>query len=166
MTVSRNIIVLLIIALFGSIASAQGLTDEQRKQALAEMRNFKHGMLIKELDLKKDQQKKFFDLYDAMDDELMAVGRETRDLERKVSSDTDASETEQTAAARALFEQKKREGEIELAYFDKFAEILTPAQMLKIKPAERKISMRIAQYHGHKKHQRSAVTTSEKNRPR
>ena len=131
-------------------------SERDRQKGLAEMRNFKHAMFTRELDLTKDQQEKFFDEYDKMDDELMEVGREVRELEIRVKNDANATDAEYTEAAKAMFELKKREAEIELSYFDKFAEILTPRQLMKIKPTERKIAMRLANYHGWKAHERKA----------
>jgi Spy/CpxP family protein refolding chaperone len=140
-------------ALGSGSASAQRLSDEDLQKALTEMRNFKHRVFAKELQLSKDQQQKFFDVYDAMDKELMVVGNETRDLERKTLADANASDTECTATARSLFEQRKRESDIELKYFDKLADVLTPRQLLKYKSVERKISMQLANYHGRQKSQ-------------
>lgn len=135
-------------------AQAQRMSEAQRKKALTEMRNFKHTIFVQELELAEDQQNKFFEIYDAMDEELFDLAEEIRVLERKVSTDPNATDTERLAAARALFEQHKREGAIEMKYFDQLAEVLTPAQLLKLKPAERQISMRMARYHGHKRSER------------
>lgn len=131
-----------------TVTAQKRLNGDERQRALTEMRNFKHNMLIRELDLRKDQQNKFFDIYDQMDDELLAIGDETRELERKVAGNADASDTEIAAASRAMFEQKKREGEVELSYYDRFAEVLTPRQLLRLKTAERRIALRLASYHG------------------
>jgi Spy/CpxP family protein refolding chaperone len=83
-----------------------------------------------------------------MEDKLNKLGAETRDLERKVTSDTDASAVECESTARALFEQKKNEGEIELQYFEKFKEILTPRQLVNLKNVERKFVQQVVNYHG------------------
>lgn len=156
MTSLRNIALILAIALTATAASAQRLSERDVQKGLTEMRNFKHRLLIKELDLSKEQQKQFFDLYDAMDDELMAVAEETRELERRTLADDKATDTECYAAARGLFDQKKREADIETAYFTRFAEVLTPRQLLRIKPTERKITMLLAGYHSRARQQRQA----------
>lgn len=130
------------------------LNDDERQRALTEMRNFKHNVLTRTLELSKDQQNKFFDVYDQMDDELFAIGEETRELERKTMRNAQATDTEINAASRALFEQKKREAEVELKYYDRLADILTPRQLLKLKSAERRIAMMMASYHGQAKKQR------------
>lgn len=144
------IIAILAAALTASAQRQPKLSEEQVQQGLAEIRNYKHRMFTKELDLKKEQEQKFFDVYDKMDDELFALGTEMRELERKTYADAQASDLECSTVARALFEQKKKEAEIELRYYDQFADVLTPRQLLKLKGAERKISMNLAKYHGRK----------------
>lgn len=134
---------------------AQRLSDDQVRQGLEEMRAFKHRMLVKELELAKEQEQPFFAIYDKMDDELMAQGVEMRELERKTLANADATDTECELVARALFEQKKKEGETELRYYDELSKVLKPRQLLKLKSAERKISMTLANYHGRLKHRRS-----------
>lgn len=151
-TIRRILTVILLAVVACSVATAQKhnrkpLTTEQRQKALSEMRNFKHNMLTRELELSKDQQAKFFEFYDQMDDELMAINDETRELERKTLNDAEASDTELNATARAMYEQKQREAEVELKYFDKFADVLTPRQLVKLKGAERKTALRMASFH-------------------
>lgn len=147
--------VLIIIALLASFSLSTNaqprnsrLSGEQLKQGLAEMRAYKHRMLVKELELTNEQEQKFFEIYDKMDEELLKTGRETRELERKTLQNEDATDTECATVARTLFEQKKKESEIELGYYDALAEILTPRQLLKLKSVERRIAMNLAKYHG------------------
>lgn len=138
-------------------ATAQRLSDDEVSRSLNELRNYKRKVLISELDLTKEQQKKFFEAYDAMDRELMDIGNEVRERERRTIANAEASETECTETARALFDQRRREGEVELSYFERFAEVLTPRQLLKLKAADRKIAMNLARYHGRHKAQRKAA---------
>lgn len=141
----RIILSAVIMALFMAAPDAyakrnKGMSDEKRKEVMTEMRNFKHEFFKKDLGLTREQEAPFFKAYDQMDDELIRVGEETRALERKVNSDTEANDTELESAARTLFEQKKKEGEIELAYFDEFSKILTKKQLLKLKETERRFN--------------------------
>ena len=142
--------VLLAVMLTAGVAVAQKrqISPEQRHKVMEEVREFKHNTFVKKLDLTKEQQPEFFKLYDQMDDELMEVNRETRTLERKVTKNSEASDTEMLAAARAMYTQKKTEADIELKYFDKFAEVLTARQMLQLKSVERWIAMQMATYAG------------------
>ena len=126
------------------MAQKRQISPEQRQKVMEEVREFKHNTFVKKLDLTKEQQPEFFKLYDQMDDELMEVNRETRTLERN----SEASDTEMLAAARAMYTQKKTEADIELKYFDKFAEVLTARQMLQLKSVERWIAMQMATYAG------------------
>ena len=122
-----------------------------RDKWLSEVRNYKQEYLSRELQLTKEQQSKFFPIYNEMDEELNKVASETRDLEAKVNDDKNATDTEVSAAARALFEQKSRESEIELRYFDRYKEILTPRQLIRLKADERKYTQQLVRHHGRMK---------------
>lgn len=149
----KQLVFVILTFIFASALTAQAqqrkrLTAEDRQKFLVEMRQYKHDFLVKELDLTRDQQNAFFPIYDKMDDELTQVAEETRDLEDKVAADDKATDTELESAARTLFEQKSKEGEIEKTYFDKFKGILSPRQLLKIKSAERKFTQQLVRQHG------------------
>lgn len=147
------ILVLAIAAICASDAEAQKqgrekLSLQNRKLWLSEMRNFKSEFLIKELSLTKEQQAEFLPVYEEMDDKLSQISSETRELEEKVITSDEASDTEIEAASRILFEQKSREGQIELEYYTKFKEVLTPRQLLRLKNAERKFTQQLVRHHG------------------
>lgn len=134
-----------------AVAQKQGrerLSPQNRKLWLSEMRNFKSEFLIKELSLTKEQQAEFLPVYEEMDDKLSQISSETRELEEKVITSDEASDTEIEAASRILFEQKSREGQIELEYYTKFKEVLTPRQLLRLKNAERKFTQQLVRHHG------------------
>lgn len=128
-------------------AFAQGPSEEDRQRFRAEVRNYKHEFLARELGLSREQQREFFPLYDEMDNEIDRINVETRDLERKVSSKADATDTEVEAAARAVYLQKSAEGDVETQYFDRFKQILQPRQMLKLRNAEREFTRRLMREH-------------------
>lgn len=113
----------------------------------AEVRNYKHEFLARELDMSKEQQREFFPVYDEMDDAIDKIATETRDLETRTASKADATEVELEAAARAVYSQKKEEGEIELQYFDRFKQILQPKQLLQLRAAERKFTRKLMRHH-------------------
>lgn len=143
-----SVLFLLALLFVTSKAVAQPPVDESdRDRILSEIRNYKHEMLAKALDLDKEKEKQFFEVYDEMDMRLMQISNETRDLERRVSADADASDTEIEAAAIAIYSQKEKEGKIELEYFDKFKEILTPRQLLRLKSAEREFTSNLVKQH-------------------
>lgn len=139
---NRIYLIILFIATVASSALAQPRpTPENRERWKSELRNYKHDFMARELDLSRDQQSKFFPLYDQMEDSIEQINTDTRELEKRIGDD--ASDIETEAAARALFEQKSREGQLELEYFDSFKAILTPRQLLKLKSAERQFMRRL-----------------------
>lgn len=140
-------LVILISALCPLLSAAQDrLSDSDRQRWLSELRTYKHDYLVKELDLTKDQQREFFPLYDKMEDEVERISSETRALEAKADN-KDASDLEIENAARTVFEQKRAEGQIEMTYFEKFKEILSPRQLLRLKNAERKFTQQLVKHH-------------------
>lgn len=130
------------------VEDAQSISPENREKWLAEMRNYKHEFLVRELKLDKAQQESFFPVYDQMDDELNRISEETRQLETQVTRDKDASQADLERATKAVYEQKAREGAIEMQYYEKFKQILNPKQLLSLKNAERKFTQQLVRHHG------------------
>ena len=137
---------LLFMAMVPAKALAQQLNEDDRNRYVNQIRAYKHDFLAKELGLSKAQQDAFFELYDAMEDRTMDLGGEVRDLEKKASA-AGASDEEMAAAAIALYSQKMREDEIEIEYYEKFKETLTPAQLVALKSAERKFTQELMRQH-------------------
>lgn len=141
--------VLLVVVMFltGSIQFlAAAPASEDTQGWIVELRNYKHRFLKKELGLTREQEAAFFKIYDEMDEQVMKINSETRTLERKAMTDQSISNTELEAAARAIFEQKKKESEIELRYFDQLADVLTMKQLVRLKDAERKLAIHLMRH--------------------
>lgn len=148
-TVRSLLVSIVILSALTPAADAQApLSETDRDRWLSELREYKHDFLAKELKLTKEQQREFFPLYDEMEGEIEKVNTETRSLEAKVNEDADAGDLELENAARTVFVQKKTEGEIELNYFDKYKEILSPRQLLRLKNAERRFTQQLVKHHG------------------
>lgn len=112
-----------------------------------EIRQKKHEFLVKELDLTADQQEPFFRIYDSMDEELRSINDQTRRLERAVSRNADAAESEYDAAIDAVYSQRYREGLVENEYKERLGQILTKKQMLRLKRAEFKFTRALMKHH-------------------
>lgn len=126
--------------------------SQNETPAMKELREYKHRFLKRELNLAREQEIRFYKIYDEMDSQLMSLNLETRNLEKKVLNDPDASNTELEAAARAIFEQRKKESEIELKYYEQLSEVLTMRQLASLKSAERKLAIYLMREHkGHNK---------------
>lgn len=131
-----------------SAVSAQRPANEEREKWYKEMRDYKHSFLAKELDLNNEQQRKFFPVYDEMEDETAKLLHETRQMEdRVIKEGNSVTDIEYEKAAEALFEQKSKEGEIEKNYMKKFEPILTKKQLFMLKGAERKFTRDIMKHH-------------------
>lgn len=139
--------VLISVGVIRSAAQPPQLDKDGRQRWMEELRNYKHEFMVKELDLSKEQQNEFFTEYDSMEDKLNSLNADTRELEQRVLADPDASDVELEATARALFDLKSEESKIELEYFEKFKNILTPKQLVRLKNTERKFTQQLVQHH-------------------
>ncbi len=141
--------VILMIGMAVPEMSAQvSLSENDRARWLSEIREYKHEFLAKDLELTREQQRDFFPLYDAMEDEVERINSDTRALESRVNENKDATDLEIENASRTIFEQKRAEGQVEMTYFDKFKEILSPRQLLRLKNAERRFTQQLVKHHG------------------
>ena len=150
------IIALFALFLSAPIANARGQEDADRVQFKKEFREYKHRFISRHLELTKEQETPFFDLYDKMEDETGKISNETRELERKLAeSDEPVTDLEYDTATDAMFELKIKEGEIEKSYLDKFRTVLTKKQLFLLKSVERSFNKELMQHqqrlHGSRK---------------
>lgn len=146
---NRLSLITIVLVIFSAIgASAQPPAPDARNRArwIQEIRSYKHDFMAKELDLSNEQQRKFFPVFDAMEDEVERINTETRELEARADN-PEASALELENIARTIFEQKRAEGQVEMTYFEKFKEILSPAQLVKLKSVERQFNYNLVKAH-------------------
>lgn len=129
---------------------AQQGSEGDREKYKAELRNYKHEFFVRELSLEKEQATAFLELYDQMEDSLEVINEETRQLERAVHSNAEATSVEVDAAISAIYNQKIHEGQIEYGFMEKFRQHLTPRQLLLLKSAERKFNQQLVRFHHRK----------------
>ncbi len=150
----RSLVFILLLSLIApfSIIEAKDKDKKKRdrKEWFAHMRQHKHEFLVDELELTKEQQTKFFPIYDEMEDEMFKVNRETRKLEKQVSENKAATDVEYDAATKAIIDLKKKESTIELKYFEKLKTVLSSKQLFLLKKAERKFVNKIMKEHNKK----------------
>lgn len=128
------------------VAAQQPVSEQDRNRYVNELRGYKHKMLAKELELTKEQQQEFFALYDQMEDSVMAIANTARQLETQATA-ASATAAQIENATEALYSQKLREGEVELQYYARFKDMLTPQQLLALKSAERKFNQQLMRTH-------------------
>lgn len=136
----RYITLLLVLILFAPMSHIEAKGGKKdREKWFAQMREYKHNFIVKELGLSQEQQEKFLPIYDKMEDEIFKVSSETRQLEKKVSGGN-ATDVEYEAAAKAIIELKQKESTIEMRYFEQFKTVLSSKQLFELKKAERKFA--------------------------
>ena len=75
--------------------------ESLRAKWLSEIRQVKRNYFIKELGLDREQQNKFFPLYEEMEDKTFRIDDEARQMEQRIAEAKDATDTEyeKTAAS-------------------------------------------------------------------
>lgn len=134
----RLILTLLVIPALLCQAQHHNPTKAQADKWFDEMRAYKTDYIVNALQLSQDQREKFISIYNTMSAELDKIARETRQMERKVSKNNQASDLEYEKAADALFELRAREGAIDQKYYPQLKAILTKKQLFQLKAAERR----------------------------
>lgn len=144
---------ILLVALTASVGmmSAQDKGKKSKDEMLREFKEFKMKFLAQEIDLKDEQQKPFFELYDQMMAERHKVYEQTRRLERKVKKDASASDEDYAALSKAMTDAKQKDAEIERTYDAKFATVLNNKQIFKLKTAEDKFRQKMHEMRKKKK---------------
>ena len=94
-------IALFVLMLLPSVMVAQSSNAETRSRWMNEIKKYKFDFFTKELSLDKEQQSKFFPLYEEMEQEIYLVNKEADALMKKVAAADNVSDTEYEATAIA-----------------------------------------------------------------
>ena len=123
-----------------SAQKRQGGSQADRQKWEAEMTQYKHDRLTKELGLNDEQSTRFFALYDAMDRERRGVffndSRMRKEMKRKPNP-TDKDYIEATNVSLSVGASVNR---IETKYYKEIGKILTPKQVYQLRLAEQKLN--------------------------
>lgn len=145
----RNIIAILMLVMTVAAVTAQPgqRTKAEREKWFQELRDWKHKFIIKEVALTDEQQAKFFTIYDAMQNEILAIHEGTRNMEKKLAASKAPSDVEYDKMAETLIEVKIKEGEIQKRYFDKLRTVISAKQIYKLQIAEKKFVRMLNRQH-------------------
>ncbi len=147
----RNFIIysalLLAIILPQSAAAQLKSAENLRAKWFSELRQVKRNYFIKELDLDREQQNKFFPLYEEMEDKTFRIDDEARQMEQRIADAKDATDTEYEKTAEALYDADVQTAQIRREYMDKFKTILTRRQLFELKGVEKKFSREMMRQH-------------------
>lgn len=151
----KKYIILLIASIFAILpADAQQRKGKDHDTMFKEVQDFKLKFLAQEMELREDQQKKFFELYNQMSDEKGKLFRETKNLEKKLTDSKDASDSEYEAVSKAITAAKEKDAEIEKKYDEKFSQFLSAKQVFKMKEAEGKFRDKMREMRHKRRHEK------------
>lgn len=139
-----------VIALFSMLhAFSLSAQDKgERQQWMNEIQQYKRTYFAKELDLTREQQNRFFPLYEEMETQIRQIDDDTRVMERRVAdAGDDASNIEYEKATEAMYDAKVKGAALEKDYMVKFKEILSPRQLFQLKTVERRFSREMMRQH-------------------
>lgn len=111
------------------------------------MRQYKRIYLTKELELTREQQTKFYPLYDEMEDNEAKINDEARAMEKRVAEMQNPSDLEYEKATEAVYDAAVRSAQLEREYMDKFKEILSHKQLFRLKAVERQFNREMMKQH-------------------
>jgi hypothetical protein len=142
----KRILLILLLSVCGITAvCAQGRGGKDRQKMMKELQEFKLKFLAQEMELKEDQQPKFFELYSEMSEKRRECMREAWKMERRVKKSADATEADYQSAAEAMNKAKAEDVAIEKEYDEKFAQFLSPKQIYKMKAAEQEFRQKMSE---------------------
>ena len=144
------LIILFIIACIIPL-SAHDKPDKDRAKMMKEVQEFKMKYLAQEMDLKGEQQKKFFELYSEMNEKRAACYKTVRKIEKKIKDKDDATEEDYQEATEAMRKANEESAEIEKAYDEKFSEFLSQKQLYKMKEAEQEFRKKMEEMRHNKR---------------
>lgn len=124
---------------------AQGSSD--RELWMNEMAQYRRTFFTKELNLDREQQNKFFPLFDEMEEHTRKLEDESRVMVRRIAQAGDATDMEYEKAAESVYDIEVQKATLEREYLQKFKEILTPRQIFELKSVERKFSRELMKQH-------------------
>lgn len=122
-------------------------TAGDREEWLSEMRQYKRSYFAKELNLTREQQNKFFPLYEELQTRTDKLNADARTMEKRVAEAGDASDLEYEKATEAIYDAKVEEANLEKEYLGKFKEILSKKQLFRLKSVERNFSREMMRQH-------------------
>lgn len=126
---------------------------KSKEEVFREIQEFKLKYLAQEMDLKDDQKKPFFDLYEEMSKKRMSAMNNARSIEKKVKKKKDASEADYQAVTEAWNKAREEDAAITREYDGKFSKFLSQKQIYKLKSAEDSFRKKMEEiHHKRKKH--------------
>lgn len=150
-------LVLVSLLTYVGTAGAQRKGPGDHSAMRREVRQYKMKYLAQEIDLKADNQKRFFELYEELEDGRQAIMDEARKLDKQVKADKNATEEDYARAAEAKSAAKVKVSELDKKFDERFSEFLTGKQVYKLHEAEESFRVKMREMHDKKKNGHSSA---------
>ena len=135
---NMNKIVLAFVFLIAGLAAvhAQDADTTKREKMFREVQEFKMKYLAQEMDLSELQKKKFFEVYEEMEQSRRQCYDQAVKMDRELKHDKNATEADYQKVTEAFNTANAEWAEQEKIYNEKYAEFLSSKQIYKMKEAE------------------------------
>ena len=128
--------------------------DVKKEKMLREGQQLKMKFLAQEMELKEDQKKEFFKLYNSLCEKKREAYKEAEELNQKLKETPDATEDDYKKAREAEEKAHEKAKEIDKEYDVKFADFLSQKQLFKMKEAEKEFRNKMQEMKLNKKHKK------------
>ncbi|MDE5773712.1 MAG: hypothetical protein K2H86_04570 [Muribaculaceae bacterium] len=141
----KKYLLLLLLMVAGSAAVSAQCRKGPDPKMWKEIQEFKLKFLSQEMDLSKDQEQKFFDLYNEMSEKKKAIFDEMRTVQNSLDKNKNADDKDYEEASKKLDALRDKDVALNKEYDKKFEKILTKRQIYKMKAAEDKFRHKMQQ---------------------
>lgn len=150
---NKKIIILSLLILIGCMSMAAQKKCSPDPKMWKEIQAFKLEFMSQEMELDKEQQKKFSLLYNEMWEKKKIIFKEIKSIESNLDNCKDATDRDYEEASARIESLRQKDYNLNKEYEKKFEKFLTKRQMYKMRTAEDKFRHRMQQmkYKG-KKH--------------
>lgn len=138
---------------FAPSALAQKNKDKSKDPAvmMKEILEYKLKYLIQEADITKEQQAEFVKLYTEMSNAKLALLKSTHDTQKTLKGKSSPTDEDYYKVSEEMAQSKKKEGEIDLKYYQQFKRLLSAKQLYKLKAAEMEFNRKMMKMREKKK---------------
>lgn len=140
---------------FGMMCIALPALAQDRGQWMNEIRQYRRTYMAKELGLSREQQNKFFPLYEEMEAQTSQIDEDVRVMESRLNEAQDVTDLEYEKCAEAMYDAKVRQADIEKNSMEKFKDVLTRKQLFDLKRVERQFQRELLKQHQRLRSQRT-----------
>lgn len=162
----RRYFAIVVLALVGVVSIYAQDGKKSREDMRKEIVEFKIKFLAQEINLQKDQQEKFAELYSQLSQEKKKIFSNAMKLERKLRNSADATDADYAEASKVMAEARAKDIELDKQYDKKFAAFLTSKQIFQMKSAEEKFRKKMEEMrqNGKNKHHNHEGRPAKRNR--